>query len=91
MISIRLSKIGKKNRPSYKIVVTNKRSGRDGLPLETLGYFDPNQKQISELNSARLEHWRKIGAQLSTAVEKILAKEYKFKVYIGSKSGSKES
>lgn len=91
MLSIRLSKIGKKNRPAYKIVVANKRSGRDGRPLEILGYFDPNQKVVQELNKKRLEHWQKAGAQVTLAVQKILVGEYKFKAYAGSKSGGKQS
>lgn len=91
MISIRLSKIGKKNRPAYKIVVANKRSGRDGRPLEVLGYFDPNQKETQLLNKTRLEHWQKAGAQITPAVQKILEGKYKFKVYAGSKLGGRES
>lgn len=71
MLSIRLSKIGKKNRPAYKIVVGAKRRGRDSRSLEILGFFDPAQKKVWKLNKPRFEYWQKVGAQVSAAVERI--------------------
>lgn len=72
MISIRLSKIGKKNRPAYRIVAANKRSGRDGRPIEILGYFDPQAKKVLGLKRQRWEYWQKQGAQMTKAVAKLL-------------------
>lgn len=74
MISIRLSKVGRKNGASYRIVVTNKRSGRNGRALEILGYFNPKQKEVFKINAERLKHWLGVGAKATLAVEKLLAK-----------------
>ncbi|MCL5004090.1 MAG: 30S ribosomal protein S16 [Patescibacteria group bacterium] len=72
MLSIRLSKIGKSNRAAYRIVVANKRSGRNGRFVETLGYFDPNQKRKLNFNRERFSYWINNGAQQTQSVVKLL-------------------
>lgn len=77
MLSIRLSKVGKKNGASYRIVVANKRSGRNGRSIANLGYFNPGQKEPYKIDTEKLNHWLEMGAQASAAVEKLLASNKK--------------
>lgn len=86
MLSIRLSKIGKKNAPSYRIVVANKRSGRDGTAIDVLGFYNPLQKEKIKIDNNKINKWVGLGARPTEAVSKILKNEYKFVKYFGSVS-----
>lgn len=86
MLSIRLSKIGKKNAPSYRIVVANKRSGRDGAVIDVLGFYNPLQKEKLKIDSDKVSKWVGLGAKATEAVSKILKNEYIFTRYFGSVS-----
>ena len=46
MIKLRLKKYGRKGKPCYRIVVTDRRKKRDGRTLEELGYYNPVNKEI---------------------------------------------
>lgn len=73
MLRIRLRRIGKKGRPSYRMVVAEQQSPRDGAFLETLGSYDPHQDPPSlTLKEDRAREWISKGAQPSEAAEKIL-------------------
>lgn len=89
MLAIRLSKIGKKNAPSYRIVVANKRSGRDTGGNEILGYYNPSQAEKFKVDMEKVEKWIKLGAKPTPAVNELLKGEYKFLKYSGSKSQTK--
>ncbi|KKR85153.1 MAG: 30S ribosomal protein S16 [Candidatus Woesebacteria bacterium GW2011_GWB1_41_10] len=71
MIVIRLARYGHINLPKYRIVVTNKRSKREGKPLEVLGTWDPAQKQL-KVNNEKLKVWKQKGAQISEGLTKLL-------------------
>ena len=88
MLSIRLSKVGKKNRPSYRLVVTEKRSSRNGKALEILGHYDLFQKEGIKINKERLTYWLKNGAQQTPAVLSLISGDYKFKPYKAKKRAS---
>lgn len=78
MVVIRLSRSGAKKRPFYHIVVTDKRTRRDGRCVERIGYFNPiarGQELKIHIESDKLAHWQKVGAQLSDRVQSLL-KEY---------------
>lgn len=78
MVVIRLSRGGAKKRPFYHIVVTDSRRRRDGNYIESIGYFNPiarGQEVRLHLDVAKLDHWKKIGAQLSDRVT-ALVKEH---------------
>ncbi|MCX7118076.1 MAG: 30S ribosomal protein S16 [Legionellales bacterium] len=78
MVVIRLSRAGAKKRPFYHIVVTDSRRRRDGNDIERIGYFNPiarGQEVRLHLDVEKLNHWKKIGAQLSDRVTS-LAKEH---------------
>lgn len=70
---IRFARIGKRGERKYRIVVKEKRSRRDGDPVEYLGYFEKNTKGVTKnVNTERINYWVKNGAQVSPAVQKIL-------------------
>lgn len=74
--SIRLSLIGKKNQPVYRIVVSETRYKRDGKHLDILGTYNPNVKPPHlDLSQEKLEKWTKKGAIVSNGLRKILKKE----------------
>ena len=75
MIVIRLKKQGRKKLPIYSIVVTNKRSARDGQYIEKLGTYDASVQPSSvRIDEEKVLKWLKIGAQISTTVRSILSK-----------------
>mgnify|MGYP001792316358 CR=1 FL=1 len=77
-VSIRLRREGAKNRPYYKVVVTDKRSPRDGKFIEIVGHYDPKKPDHnSGLKLDRVEHWISRGAQPSDTVRSLIKKNSK--------------
>jgi small subunit ribosomal protein S16 len=77
-VSIRLRREGAKNRPYYKIVVTDSRSPRDGKFIEIIGTYDPKKTgHNSTLKIDRAEYWIARGAQPSDTVRSLLKKNRK--------------
>ncbi len=75
MLRIRLSRVGKKGKPSYRIVVAEAKSPRDGAYLEWIGTYDPMQDPPAiTLKDDRALHWLNQGAQASDPVQRILEK-----------------
>ena len=76
MVTIRLSRSGAKKRPFYHIVVTDSRNRRDGRYIERLGFYNPVARSENEeslrIDSDRVDHWVKLGAQTSERVAKLL-------------------
>ena len=73
LLAIRLSRIGAKKRPHYRIVVLEKDAARDGRYLEVLGTYNPRTKPAQvKLNRERYDYWRARGAQPSQTVESFL-------------------
>lgn len=76
MVRIRLKRMGRRNRPFYRINAIEKRNKRDGVVLENLGWYDPiadEGKQVL-LKEERIKHWLSNGAQGSDTVNGLLAK-----------------
>ncbi|MBI4059273.1 30S ribosomal protein S16 [Candidatus Microgenomates bacterium] len=73
MLKIRLSRIGKKNQPHYRIVVTEARSRRNGAPVATIGSWHPGEDKIV-LSKAEYETWLHKGAQPTAAVRQLATK-----------------
>lgn len=87
MLKIRLSKTGKKNAPSYRVVVIPEEKPRDGEAVEILGHFNPSVKPPTlSLDKERLKHWLGKGAQMTEAVKNLVEGKYKFKPYIPKKA-----
>jgi small subunit ribosomal protein S16 len=77
-VSIRLRREGTKNRPYYRVVVTDSRSPRDGKFIEIIGTYDPKQTgQNSSFNVERAEYWISKGAQPSDTVRSLIKKQKK--------------
>ena len=75
MLRIRLARVGKKGRPSYRIVVAEAKAPRDGSYLEWIGTYDPMQNPPAiTLKQERALHWLRLGAQASDPVQRILDK-----------------
>jgi len=73
MIRIRLARVGKKGRPSYRIVVADINAPRDGSYLEWIGNYDPmHNPPAVTLKTERAAHWLSMGAIPSDAVARIM-------------------
>ncbi len=66
-------RMGAKKRPSYRIVVKEKLSKRDGAYLENLGTYNPTQQPAEiKLNAERVEYWLSKGAQPTETVNRLI-------------------
>jgi len=75
MLRIRLSRVGKKGHPSYRIVVADVAAPRDGKYLEWIGNYDPMaDPPLINIKEDRATHWLNLGAQPSDPVLRILDK-----------------
>lgn len=73
MVSIRLRRVGAKKQPSYRIVVADKKSPRDGRFIENIGHFNPRtEPETVVLDNERALYWLSVGAQPSDAVRRLL-------------------
>jgi small subunit ribosomal protein S16 len=73
-----LRRIGTKNVPSYRIVVADGRSPRDGRFIEQIGTYNPKQADPNfTVNLERAQHWLKNGAQPSDTVRSMLKRATK--------------
>ncbi len=74
-VKIRLKRAGAKKSPSYRVVVADSRSPRDGRFIEELGYYDPTKEPaIFKLKEDRVKEWLAKGAQPSETVKALLVK-----------------
>lgn len=73
-VVIRLSRTGRKNRPSWRVVAVDSRKKRDGAYLENLGSYDPIRHDILQLHTEKIQGWVEKGAICSDAVKKLLRK-----------------
>lgn len=75
MLKIRLSRIGAKNRPFYRVVVVDGRAKRTGAYIELLGTYNPlTTPHEVKLKQDRIDHWVKNGAQMSDGFLRIIGK-----------------
>ena len=66
-------RMGAKKRPSYRIVVKEKQSKRDGACLENLGTYNPTREPAEiKLNSERVQYWISKGAQPTDTVRRLI-------------------
>lgn len=86
MVKIRLTRTGRKLDPSYRIVVADSRSPRDGRYIEQVGFFDPNMKENGlKLDEEKIINWLNNGAVPSDTVKSILSKQGIWKKFTDSK------
>lgn len=75
MLRIRLTRMGAKKKPMYRVVVIERRQARDGSFVEIVGHYNPGTNPPSvELNMERMKHWMAKGAQPSETVNSLLKK-----------------
>lgn len=76
MLTIRLQRIGKKKKPSYRIIVSEKKRDPQAPHLEMLGIYDPVQKnKVLNVNKERVQYWIEKGATLSNTINNLFVKE----------------
>jgi small subunit ribosomal protein S16 len=72
-VKIRLTRLGKKKQPTYRVVVMDSRKPRDGKYIEQLGIYDPRQEpSLITIDNERALHWLKTGAQPTERAQKLL-------------------
>ena len=87
-VKIRLMRVGKKKQPTYRVVVADERSPRDGRIIETIGHYGPRQDpSVIEIDGDRALDWLRKGAQPSEAVQKLLTVSGVWATFQSEKSG----
>ncbi|HNR98597.1 MAG TPA: 30S ribosomal protein S16 [Planctomycetota bacterium] len=77
-VKLRLKRMGRKNRPFYRLAVMDGRKPRGGATIEVIGHYDPLVKDAGKatvVDKERAEYWLKVGAQPSFTVRSILRKQ----------------
>lgn len=73
MVKIRLRRTGSKKKPTYRVVVADSRSPRDGRFIEIIGYYNPRTEPTTfNISEERAMHWLSVGAQPTDTVQKLL-------------------
>lgn len=82
MLMIRLQRVGRKNDPAFRVVVTDRRhAAKSGKFLTVVGAYDPKEKRV-RLDGDRIKHWLSVGAKASATVHNLLIKH---KIITGQK------
>jgi small subunit ribosomal protein S16 len=75
MTVIRMTRMGRKKKPFYRIVVTDSRKRRDGGWIESIGYYNPvSVEKDLRLDKERLNYWLSVGAKMSPTVTRLASK-----------------
>ena len=72
MLKIRLKRLGAKKAPTYRVIVINSTTKREGRPIQELGHYNPKTKEM-KLNKVSAEAWVKKGAQPTDTVKYLMA------------------
>lgn len=73
MVKIRLMRMGMKGAPSYRVVVADARSPRDGRFIENIGWYNPlTEPSTIKIDADRARHWLEVGAQPTDSVRSLL-------------------
>ena len=73
MLKLRLKRAGRKGSPSYRLVIMEHSSRRDGRPIDEIGFYNPITKQ-SFFDVSKIEKWMSNGAKPSQSVLNLLLK-----------------
>ena len=71
MLKIRLKRLGAKKAPTYRVIVINSTTKREGRPVEELGYYNPKTKEM-KLNLESAKAWVAKGAQPTDTVKYLM-------------------
>jgi len=73
VLMIRLSRVGARKQPYYRVVVIEKDRARDGSSVEVVGTYNPRTNPASvDLKRERIDHWVSKGAQMSATVARLV-------------------
>jgi small subunit ribosomal protein S16 len=73
MLKIRLSRVGKKKQPTYRVVVADARAARDGAVVEVIGRYNPrSDPKLIEIDGDKARDWMQKGAQPTDVVSRLL-------------------
>ena len=72
-VKIRLRRMGAKKAPTYRVIVADSRSPRDGRFIEEIGFFDPRSDEL-KIDAEKAKTWLKNGAQPTDTVRALLKK-----------------
>lgn len=76
MLKIRLKRMGNRNRPLYRIVVSDSRKTPTSSAIEELGSYDPNKGAgVANLAVDRVDHWVSKGASMSPTVARLVRQQ----------------
>ena len=76
MLVVRLQRTGRKNVPTYRLIVAEKRSAAKGKAMEFVGHYLPAQNPpVFQFDKERISHWLKMGAIPSDTLARLLKKE----------------
>ena len=71
-VRIRLTRVGAKKQPTYRLVVADSRNARDGRSLETIGHYNPRTDPVEvSIDADRAKKWLAQGAQPSDTVVRL--------------------
>jgi small subunit ribosomal protein S16 len=73
MLKLRLKRIGRKRQPSYRLVVMDTKTRRDGRPVEEVGYYNPLTKH-SHFDVEKITKWLTVGVKPTETVKNLLRK-----------------
>ncbi len=74
-VSLRLTRMGAKKKPFYRIVAADSRAPRDGRFIEKLGHYDPmTTPPVIKVDLERVDYWIGVGAQPSETVSQLVVK-----------------
>ena len=73
MLKLRLKRVGRKRSPSYRLVIMENATRRDGRPIEEVGYYDPISKNY-KFDSEKIKKWLSYGVQPTETVYNLLKK-----------------
>ena len=78
MVRLRLTRLGAKGKPFYRIIAADSRSPRDGRFIEQLGHFNPmTEPNELKVDLERVDYWLSVGAQASDTVSNLISKARK--------------
>ena len=73
MLKLRLKRIGRKRAPSYRLVIMENTTRRDGRPIEEVGYYDPISKN-GKFDTEKIQKWLSFGVKPTKTVSNLLKK-----------------
>ncbi len=73
MLKLRLKRIGRKRSPSYRLVIMENLTRRDGRPIEEVGYYNPISKNYN-FDANKIQKWLNRGVKPTPTVENLLKK-----------------